>query len=453
MTARFVREDDDEASTALAPVDGVREVVRLEPAAGGGAAVAEAVLERLARAGRFRDEETAEHVERMSRSCALIARRLGWSPERCSALRAASAMHDIGKVGVPDSILRKPGKLTPEERPLVEAHTTIGRDILAGSDDPTLELAATIALTHHESFDGNGYPDGLRGEAIPLAGRIAAVADVFDALTHDRVYRSAFSIHESLELMREGRGSKFDPAVLDAFERVLPEIEEIRALYPDAAGARPGHGLFVSPARPIRALIMSAHGAVGKGLELLLRREGVDVSGSTGSIEAAERILDQTAVDVMVVDADLDRDRATSLAAKARRRGVCVLLYTSASGPDTEKSARAMGADGVAAREGSPAEFVAAVQAVARGEKHFDPRVAPNTPSNAGTTLTPREREVVILLATGLSGEEIAERLFLSSETVRTHVRNAMQRLRVKTRAHLIARAITTGEIPDAPAA
>ena len=178
-------------------------------------------------AGRFADDETAEHVERVGLSCALIGRSLGWDAEACARLRAAGALHDIGKVGVPRSVLRKPGRLTPAERALVEAHAQIGHDTLAGSRDPVLELGAVVALTHHERFDGTGYPHRIRGEAIPQAGRIAAVADVFDALTHARVYRAALTVDEALQILRADRGSHFDPAVVDAFEDVLAEVERL----------------------------------------------------------------------------------------------------------------------------------------------------------------------------------------------------------------------------------
>src|SRR6186997_109266 len=138
--------------SASAPVDLAKEVVRLESSEDRGATGAEGVLERLARAGSFRDEETAEHVERVSRTCALIARELGWTGPESSTLRVAAAMHDIGKVGVPEAILQKQGKLSPDERRAVEAHTEIGYEILAGSDNPVLEIAATVALTHHERY-------------------------------------------------------------------------------------------------------------------------------------------------------------------------------------------------------------------------------------------------------------------------------------------------------------
>ena len=292
-------------------VEDVRSVVQVESRPRESEqSVAEEVLERLARAGRFRDEETAEHVERMSRSCGLIARALGWDASASSNLRAASAMHDIGKVGVPDAVLRKPGPLTPDERIQIEAHAQIGHDILAGSEDEVLTLAATVALTHHEAWDGTGYPRRLAGKEIPQAGRVAAVADMFDALTHDRVYRQAYSVDEAVGRLRRDSGTRFDPDVVEAFVEILPEVEQVRRLYPDKEQAAP---LFAAP--------------------------------------------------------------------------------------------------------------------------------------ETGGTLTAREREVTQLLASGLTGEDIAASLFLSSETVRTHVRNAMQRMNAKTRAHLIALAAQHGEI------
>lgn len=189
----------------------------------------------LGRAGRFRDEETAEHVERMSCSCALIAGALDFGVEGCANLRIASALHDIGKIGVPDAVLLKPGRLTLEERAIMERHPEIGHQILTGSGDPVMEIAAEIALTHHERVDGQGYPRALPGNEIPLSGRIAAVADVFDALTHDRVYRPAVDVGDAVRFLEDGRGTHFDPCVLDAFELVLPEVLQL-CLRPELLG-------------------------------------------------------------------------------------------------------------------------------------------------------------------------------------------------------------------------
>lgn len=184
----------------------------------------EQTISRLAAAVTLRDGGTAEHTHRMSRYCAVLARTLGLPRERCELLRIASTMHDIGKVATPDAILLKAGALTDQERAEIERHAEIGHTILSGSGSDLLELAATIALSHHERWDGSGYPRGLAGEEIPLEGRIAAIADVFDALISDRPYRPAMPLPDAMAILRAGRGTHFDPQVLDAFEASIDEL-------------------------------------------------------------------------------------------------------------------------------------------------------------------------------------------------------------------------------------
>lgn len=181
-------------------------------------------IERLSMAAEFRDDDTGHHIHRMSRYTTILARAVGYDEERCALLQMASQMHDVGKIGTPDRVLLKPGKLKPEEREIMEQHAQIGHDILVGSKAELLQLAAKIALTHHERFDGKGYPRGLAGENIPIEGRMAAIADVYDALTNDRVYRPAFPLMKALEIMREGKGSQFDPSLLDLFFDRMPEV-------------------------------------------------------------------------------------------------------------------------------------------------------------------------------------------------------------------------------------
>jgi putative two-component system response regulator len=183
----------------------------------------EETIRRLALAVEFRDGETGAHVERMSARCERIARRLGLPPERCELIRIASPLHDIGKIKIPDRILVTPDPLTPEDWEIVREHPEIGYKMLAGSGQELLELAATIALTHHERVDGSGYPRGLRGDEIPIEGRIAAVADVLDALTIDRVYQPARPVEEAMEILEAGRNTHFDAAVLDALYASLDE--------------------------------------------------------------------------------------------------------------------------------------------------------------------------------------------------------------------------------------
>jgi len=185
-------------------------------------------IHRLASAAEFKDEETADHIQRMSRYCALLAGKLDLPDAEVDLIWQASPMHDIGKIGIPDSILLKPAKLTPEEWVVMQKHTIFGSRILGESNFELLRVGEIIALSHHEKWDGSGYPKGLVGDDIPLYGRICAVADVFDALTSKRPYKEAFSNEKSLEIMRAGRGSHFDPRVLDVFLGDFASVEKIQ---------------------------------------------------------------------------------------------------------------------------------------------------------------------------------------------------------------------------------
>lgn len=186
---------------------------------------------RLASAAEFRDGDTGDHIRRMSCYCEAVARQLGYPQEWCRLILFASPMHDVGKLGIPDSILKKPGALTPDERAVMERHTIIGGQLLSGADNDILSMAERIALTHHERWDGRGYPNGLAGDAIAPEGRIAAVADVFDALTNKRIYKPAFPFEEAFSLVQSERGKHFDPAVVDAFFSARGEIEAIYDAY------------------------------------------------------------------------------------------------------------------------------------------------------------------------------------------------------------------------------
>jgi putative two-component system response regulator len=153
---------------------------------------------------------------------------MGWGEVRSDDLRIAGAMHDIGKIGIPDSVLLKPGKLTKAEREIIKTHTEIGARLLTGSDVPLLQMARDIALSHHERWDGTGYPRGLAAEDIPETGRLVAIVDVYDALTHDRVYRPAMTEEEALEIMDPGQGAHFDPDFYSVFKECLPDLHDIR---------------------------------------------------------------------------------------------------------------------------------------------------------------------------------------------------------------------------------
>lgn len=186
-------------------------------------------VERLTKAIELHDSSTGEHVDRMADIASLLATRLGLDTAWVELLRLAAPMHDVGKIATPDGILRKPGPLTPEEREEMKRHTTVGHEILADSKSELLRIAASIALTHHERWDGSGYPRGLSGGEIPLEGRISAVADVFDASLSDRCYRSALTKEETVEIIKDGRGGQFDPQIADVLLQHLGEALLLRA--------------------------------------------------------------------------------------------------------------------------------------------------------------------------------------------------------------------------------
>jgi putative two-component system response regulator len=187
----------------------------------------EETIHRLVTASMYRDDETGAHIRRTGLYSELLAATAGWAPELVDRIRLAAPMHDVGKIGIPDAILLKPGKLTPEEFAIMQKHAQLGAQMLSGSRSPVLCIAREIALCHHERWDGTGYPSGLKGVEIPESARIVAIVDVFDALTHDRVYRPALEPSEVLRVMRAGRGTQFDPRLFDIFWSLLPEMNAI----------------------------------------------------------------------------------------------------------------------------------------------------------------------------------------------------------------------------------
>jgi len=213
-------------------------------------------IHRLSMAAEYKDGDTGAHIQRVSHYAAAVARKMGLDDESAKSILYASPMHDVGKIGIPDQILRKLGKLDPDEWEIMKKHTIIGAEILSGSDADFIELAGVIALTHHEKWDGSGYPKGLKGTNIPLAGRITAIADVFDALTSKRSYKEPFSTEKTLGIIEEGRGSHFDPKIVDAFFTIEDEILSVKENYKgrgELAGSDGQMGILsiASSARPL----------------------------------------------------------------------------------------------------------------------------------------------------------------------------------------------------------
>lgn len=186
------------------------------------------VVRRLGYAAECRDTDTGQHIVRMSRYCACLARAMGMSDEECDLVMATSPLHDVGKIAIADKILLKAGPLTPEEFAVMKTHASIGAEILAGGNSSFLKMAEEIARTHHERWDGKGYPDGLKGDQIPLVGRICAVCDVFDALTSERPYKKAWTVDDALREIRKLGGTYFDPGVVDVFVAIFPDICSIK---------------------------------------------------------------------------------------------------------------------------------------------------------------------------------------------------------------------------------
>lgn len=182
----------------------------------------------LGEAGHYNDNDTGVHIWRMAAYARTLAAAVGWNEEACELLELAAPMHDTGKIGIPDAILKKPGKLDPAEWVIMQTHSAIGHEILSMSDAPLFKLAADIAYAHHEKWDGSGYPQGLAKEAIPESARIVAIADVFDALTMKRPYKEAWPIDRAVAAIKEDAGSHFDPNLVDAFEQILPQLLEIK---------------------------------------------------------------------------------------------------------------------------------------------------------------------------------------------------------------------------------
>jgi len=195
-----------------------------------------AIIHRLGRAGEYRDNETGMHVIRMSKSSQRLALAAGLPESRAEMILQASPMHDVGKIGIPDAILLKPGRLDPDEFEIMKTHAKIGADIIGDFDSDLMKIAREIALTHHEKWDGSGYPNNLEGEGIPIEGRICAICDVFDALTSQRPYKDAWPIEKAVDLINENSGSYFDPELVHLFNKILPDVMDIREKYSDVTG-------------------------------------------------------------------------------------------------------------------------------------------------------------------------------------------------------------------------
>lgn len=404
-------------------------------------------IDRLSLALSLRDEETGRHIERMSRYAVVVAESLDlsdWSPEE---VRLAAALHDVGKIGVPDSILLKPAALSADEYSTMQRHAQIGYQLLADGRSALIDLAADIALCHHEWWNGGGYPRGLKEDEIPPLARVAAVTDVFDALTSDRVYRPALSIDETMAMMAPLRGRHFEPRAFDAFVDNLDVVLDIRDRFPET----------VDEDR-VRVLIVDDHDIFVQSLARLLGASaGLKVVGRATTVAEGVRAAAAYEPDVVLMDFELpDGDGAgateqiNALVPRAK-----VVMLTGRT--DEHALVRAIGAGcaGFVRKEEAAETLLEAIRAAHEDDTVTSAsEVAPlldrlrPTRRGLGAALTLRELDVLALMADGLINKQIAGRMGLTLNTVRNHVKNVLYKLHAHSRLEAVATGVREGVIP-----
>ena len=411
----------------------------------------EEMSERLSRAVSLRDEETGRHIERMSRYAVVLADAVGFDRLSSEDLRLATALHDVGKIGVPDGILLKPGSLSSVEYTAMQRHAQIGYQLLAGSTSELLRVAADIALSHHEWWDGSGYPRGLQGTEITEESRIAAITDVFDALTSNRVYRPGVSFDDAVAVMRDLRGRQFEPRLLDAFFASMTDIASIRDAYPDHEDAQ----------NRIRILVVDDHTIFAHSLVRLLgTRAELKVVGTAGTVAEAVVAALAYVPDVILMDFELpdgDGPQATEQI-KALLPAVKVIMLTAHTDEQSLVNAIAAGCSGFVKKEEPVDVLLDAIVAASEGEtiapaSALAPLLRRLRPTNRGlgADVTSRELEVLELMAVGLVNKVIARRLGLRLNTVRNHVKNILYKLQAHSKLEAVATAVREGIIryPD----
>jgi putative two-component system response regulator len=405
------------------------------------------LIDRLSRAVSLRHEETAQHLERMSRYTVVLAEAVGFDAVPADDLRLAAALHDVGKIGIPDSVLMKPGRLNASEFAVIQKHASYGYRLLAGSQSPLLTEAATIALCHHEWWDGSGYPLGIKGEEIAVTARIVAVTDVFDALTSDRVYRPRHTFEDALAIMREGRGRQFDPRIFDAFTESLETFAAIAAEYPERA----------PDDQRVRVLVVDDHEIfVDSLVRRLMLEDDLLVVGVAGTVEAARQASTTYEPDVVLMDFELPDGDGAEATEHIKRYSpeVKVVMLTARTDQAALVRALAAGCSGFVTKGESPDRLVSAIHSAHAGEAVTSPtELAPllaelrSTQRGLGATLTAREVEVLELVAAGLPNRAIGEQLYLSVHTIRNHVQRILEKLQVHSKLEAVAVGVREGVV------
>ena len=420
--------------------------MRLETVTAGSSLADERVVEYLSSAVCLRDDDTGRHIERVSVTAAALADWRGFVVDPAPAIRLAAAMHDVGKIGIPDWVLLKPGRLTPDERTIIERHCELGYALLSGSSSPVLKLAASVALNHHERWDGSGYPNRRRGDAIPLEARITSVADVFDALTRDRVYRAALPLDTAVDIMLRDRGGLFDPQLLDLF---LDRLDDVLALTKDLTDP--------PTTRTTRIVVAGEEPVLVDGLLRLMNRRGeMRVIGSGQTIAEALDAVQNLRPDVLLTDYRMPDGDAASLIqvvlADHPETKVIVLIETAA--PDGALRCIAAGCSGVIAKNEAVDDIARAIRRVHDGELVIPAALMPQivsglrrTSPRLGDDITRREREVLGHLAHGRSLIDIAAAMSISMTTARNHTQRVIEKLGAHSKLEAVVIAMREGLI------
>lgn len=417
---------------------------RLEHVASGSSLADEQIIRHLSSAVCLRDDDTGRHIERVSLTAAALADWRGFVVDPAPGIRLAAAMHDVGKIGIPDWVLLKPGPLSPDERAVIERHCELGHALLSGSDSPVLKLAASVALNHHERWDGFGYPNRRSGEDIPLEARITSVADVFDALTRDRVYRAALPVETAVDVMVRDRGGLFDPQLLDLFLDHLDDVLSLTRELPDPPALR-----------TTRIVVAGDEPLIVDGLLRLMHRRGeLRVIGSGGTVAEALEAVRSLRPDVLLADSRMPDGEAADLTAVvlAEHPETKVIVLIDAAAPESALRCISAGCSGVIAKTTPVDDVARAIQRVHDGEMVMPPALLAQvvaglrrTGPSPGDDMTRRESETLGYLARGLSLLDIAAAMSISMNTARNHTQRVIEKLGAHSKLEAVVIAMREG--------
>jgi putative two-component system response regulator len=404
----------------------------------------EEIVRHLSSAVCLRDDDTGRHIERVGVTAAALADWRGFVVDPAPAIRLAAAMHDVGKIGIPDWVLLKPGRLTADERTIIERHCELGHALLSGSDSPVLKLAASVALNHHERWDGGGYPNRRRGDDIPLEARITSVADVFDALTRDRVYRAAMPVDTAVDVMVRDRGGLFDPQLVDLFLDHLDDVLALTRNLPDPPAIR-----------TTRIVVAGDEPLLVDGLLRLMHRRGeLRVIGSGGTVAEALSAVRGLRPDVLLADYRMPDGEAAGLTAVvlAEHPETKVIVLVDAAAPEAALRCISAGCSGVISKAAAVDDVARAIQRVHDGEVVIPGELLSQvvagfrrTGRRPGDDMTRREIETLGHLARGRSLLDIAAAMSISMNTARNHTQRVIEKLGAHSKLEAVVIAMREG--------